>query len=77
MGLTVRVGRIPSNLLWVPKTRNHLKYLTFVPAMIILQRGHFPNLFIARDKGSDHAIYRLHPARIHWNMVSLTCVHAD
>jgi hypothetical protein len=60
-----------------PENPNQLKYLTFVPAMITLQPYRFPNLLTVREKGSDHAIHRLHPAHIHRNMVSLTFVHAD
>ena len=60
-----------------PENPDQWKYLTFVSAMITLQPCCFPHLLTVRDKDSDHATRRLHPARIDRHMVSLTCVHAD
>ena len=47
-----------------PENPNQWKYLTCVPAMITLQPYRFLNLLTVREKGSDHATRRLHPARI-------------
>ncbi|MCZ6717946.1 MAG: hypothetical protein O6944_02175 [Gammaproteobacteria bacterium] len=60
-----------------PENPNQLKFLTFTPTMITLERWIFPFPFTSRDKVSDHASHRLCPSRIHRNMVPLTSRHAD
>jgi hypothetical protein len=52
-----------------PGNPNQLKLLTFISAMITLERWGFPSPFTSRDKVSDHATRRLDPDHIRLGLV--------
>jgi hypothetical protein len=60
-----------------PENPNQLKFLTFSPAMITLKGWMLPLPFTSRDKVSDHAIPRLHSARIPLGLVPIPPLRAD